>query len=207
MKNRFSTLRTLRRTTGLVVIALAALAPAARAHCDTLAGPVVADARAALEQGEITPVLKWIRPEAEAEVRARFAEARTVRALGAEARTLADRSFFETVVRLHRAGEGAPFTGLVDAPPEPIIQAADRALAEGSDEPLVDQLAAAMAEGVQARFENARITRSRAGESVTAGRDYVAAYVEWTHYIERLYADAASAASEHLAAPETVHHH
>jgi hypothetical protein len=31
----------------------------AGAHCDTLDGPVVMTAKAALEKGDVTPVLKW----------------------------------------------------------------------------------------------------------------------------------------------------
>ena len=33
----------------------------ARAHCDTLDGPVVTTAKAALEKGDVTPLLKWVR--------------------------------------------------------------------------------------------------------------------------------------------------
>ena len=31
------------------------------AHCDTLDGPVVAMARIALDKGDVTPLLKWVR--------------------------------------------------------------------------------------------------------------------------------------------------
>ncbi len=80
----------------------------ARAHCDTLDGPVVVAARAALEAGDVTPVLRWVAPEREPEIRAAFAKSMVVRARGPEARELADRFFFETLVRVHRSGEGAP---------------------------------------------------------------------------------------------------
>ena len=74
----------------------------ALAHCDTMDGPVVKDARVALDSKDITPVLKWIAPDKEGGIREAFQHALTVRALGAEARTLADRFFFETLVRVHR---------------------------------------------------------------------------------------------------------
>ncbi|MFO7983733.1 MAG: DUF6448 family protein, partial [Desulfuromonadales bacterium] len=87
-----------------LLIALAiSLAPAqARAHCDTLDGPVVEDARRALEKGDVTTVLKWVRAEDEKQIRAAFEHTTAVRELGSEAQKLADRFFFETLVRIHR---------------------------------------------------------------------------------------------------------
>jgi hypothetical protein len=175
---------------------LALVAPrGAAAHCDTLGGPVVADA-----QGDIGPVLKWVRPADEADIRAAFSEAMAVRGGGPAARALADRYFFETLVRLHRAGEGAPFTGLrPEGEVEPIVLAADRALAAGSPDELVGELSARVAEGIRARFAHAQATRAHAERDVAHGRDWVAAYVELTHYLERLERDSTTAAAH--AAP------
>jgi hypothetical protein len=48
-------------TAVLLVAAAFLLTPLeASAHCDTMNGPVVADARQALESGHLTPVLKWV---------------------------------------------------------------------------------------------------------------------------------------------------
>lgn len=105
----------------------------ALAHCDTLDGPVVLAAKAALEKKKITPALKWIQPGHEAELKAAFARTLAVRSQGKEARELADQFFFETLVRLHREGEGAPYTGLKPAgtKPDPAVAAADQALDRG----------------------------------------------------------------------------
>jgi hypothetical protein len=84
-------------------------------HCDGLDGPVVSLARRALDAGNVNLVLPWVREQDEAEVREAFAHALAVRKLGGEAKDLADRHFFETLVRVHRAGEGAPYTGLKPA--------------------------------------------------------------------------------------------
>ena len=81
-------------------------------HCDSLDGPVVTTARRALDADQMELVLPYVPEGAEAEVRAVFGQVRDARTLGGQARTVADRHFFETVVRLHRAGEGAPYTGL-----------------------------------------------------------------------------------------------
>ena len=106
-----------------------AIPHSAAAHCDTLDGPVVADARIALDQGDITPTLKWVRAADEQELRESFTKAQSVRKLNPEAKSLAETYFFETLVRIHRAGEGAPFTGLKPAGTvEPVILKADQAL-------------------------------------------------------------------------------
>jgi hypothetical protein len=187
------------RVVGIALAASLALSGAASAHCDTMDGPVVAAARAALEKGDIAPVLKWVKPECEKEIRAAFARTLSVRAGGPEAKRLADMYFFETLVRVHRAGEGAPYTGLQPAgtPIEPAIDLADRALSSGSADRLVKNLTGQAEEGIRERFTRAAEAKNHAEESVAAGRRFVEAYVELTHYVERLERDAATSATAH----------
>jgi len=188
------------------VICLTLVPRAALAHCDTLDGPVVKDARTALDTRDVTPVLKWVRPDKEGEIRQAFQNALGVRTLGPEARALADRFFFETLVRVHREGEGAPYTGLKPAGTavDPGIAASDTALETGSVDPLVTLLSAEVDRGVRHRFAQAAEARKHAAESVEKGRQYVAAYVEFMHYAERLLQDASTAASH---AEPTAHAH
>jgi hypothetical protein len=127
----------------VLVVGVGWLMPVVRveAHCDTMDGPVVKAAQAALEKGNVTPVLKWVKPPQEADVRAAFQKTLAVRGLGREARDLADQYFFETLVRLHREGEGAPYTGLKPAGAvEPVVAAADKALEAGSVEELTREI-------------------------------------------------------------------
>ncbi len=169
---------------GLLVLALPGLA---RAHCDTLDGPVVADARIALGKGDVTPVLKWVRADDEPEIRDAFALTVAVRRLAPEAQQLADTFFFETLVRVHRAAEGAPFTGLKPAGTvEPSVAAADQALAVGSVDRLAKDLAEHVATGVRDRFARALEAKKHAVESVAAGREFVEAYVSFVHYVEEV---------------------
>ena len=179
------------------LLALAIPSPVLLAHCDTMDGPVVAAARLALEKGDVTPVLQWVRPADEKEIRELFSKTVTVRQKGADARELADRYFFETLVRVHRAGEGAPYTGLVPAgtPVEPVIALTDQALAAGDADRLANAMAGHVDEGIRRRFTRAAEARKRADESVAKGREFVAAYVELTHYVERLHRDATTAAA------------
>jgi hypothetical protein len=159
------------------------------AHCDTLDGPVVQTARKALEKGDVKPMLKWVQTTDEKEIRIAFEKTLTVRAKGAEAKDLADMYFFETLVRIHRAGEGAPYTGLKPGEAvDPAVALADKALECGSVDKLVDVLSNAMAKGIRERFQHASETQEHANDSVAAGREYVKAYVLFTHYVEGLHA-------------------
>lgn len=158
----------------LVALLSVVVRPAA-AHCDSVEGPVVKAARAALEAGDARPAMAWVKTGDEAAVRVAFEQAVAVRKLGGEARAMADQFFFETVVRLHRAGEGASYTGLKTGPVNPAAAAADRALADGS----VDRLAKEVEHGLRERFERAR--------KAPAGRAFVEAYVEFVHYVERVH--------------------
>ncbi len=174
----------------------------ASAHCDTLDGPVVMTAKAALEKGDVTPVLKWVKKTNEAEIRELFNKTLIVRGKGKEAQELADRYFFETLVRIHRAGEGAPYTGLKSEPVEPIIQAADKALDTGSVDQLVKHVTEAMAAGIRERFNRVKEAKKHADESVEKGREFVEAYVIFTHYVERLHMDAVAGGEHHGGAKE-----
>lgn len=180
-------------------ILLVAVPGAASAHCDGVDGPVVADARAALQAGRVDRVLKWISAEQEAEVQAAFAVTLKVRGLGDQARELADRYFFETLVRLHRASEGAPYTGLKPAgsPVEPGVVAADRALRTGSSERVAGEVAKAVRQGIERRFDRVIRLRRVAERSPADGRRYVAAYVDYVHYVSGLHAAASGPNHQH----------
>jgi hypothetical protein len=197
MKTNMNSLRII--IAGGVLSAGLVLSQRAFGHCDTLDGPVVLVAKAALAKKDVTPVLKWVRPEAEAEIQAAFARTLAVRAQGPEARELADQFFFETLVRIHRAGEGAPFTGLKPAGAEldPAIEQADKALVTGSVEQVVKLITEEAAAGIRKRFAEARERKEHAEHNVQAGRNFVAAYVEYIHYVEAL----------HLAAKAVEAHH
>jgi hypothetical protein len=193
----------------VLLIGLGWLVPASRvdAHCDTMDGPVVKTAQAALEKGDVTSVLKWIEPQREAEVREAFQKTVAVRGLGKEAKDLADKYFFETLVRLHREGEGAPYTGLKPAGAvEPIIAASDKALDTGSVDALTKEITRLVTEGIRHRFTETREKKKHADESVAAGREFVEAYVEFTHYVERLHADATGPAGHSAHAEKPAEH-
>ena len=157
----------------------------ADAHCDTMGGPVVKDAEVALEKKDVTPVLKWVSKEKEEEVRAAFDVAIAERAKNPEAKEKADMKFFETLARIHREGEGEPFTGMKPADAiEPIELEADQALETGLVDNLTGEMSGHLTNSVKEKFDRALEKRKHKDESVEAGREYVEAYVQYLHYIE-----------------------
>lgn len=193
--------------TGIAII-FTVLCQNALAHCDTLDGPVVQTARIALEKGDITPLLKWVQADDEKEIRTAFQKTLAVRTKGAEAKELADMYFFETLVRIHRAGEGAPYTGLKPGEAvDPAIVLADEALESGSADKLVNVLTEAMANGIRERFQHTKDTQKHADDSVAAGREFVEAYVIFTHYVEGLHATIKANADHHFGEAKSQSEH
>jgi hypothetical protein len=188
--------------------ALLTLLPAkSYAHCDGMDGPVVAAARKALETRNVDPVLIWVRSADEGEIRKAFEKTLAVRRLGPESRELADSYFFETLVRLHRAGEGEPYTGLKPAGRDlgPAIPAADKALAIGSADGVVELVTHAVHEAVGGRFAAAMSKKGFQPDDIQAGREYVEAYVNFLHTVERLYETAQASASSHASHSAAAH--
>jgi hypothetical protein len=177
----------------IVLAAFAAVAlitpQRASAHCDSMDGPVVTSARTALEAGDVALVLHWVRADDEPELRAAFDRTLRVRSASAEAREMADLWFFETLVRVHRAGEGAPYTGLKPADWEPpsLIVAADRSLVDGSADDLARRVSDHVARELRERHARALALKGYPPGNIEAGRRYVEAYVSYTHYVEALY--------------------
>lgn len=178
------------------------------AHCDTLDGPVVAAARKALDSGNVNLVLVWVQKQNEAEIRSQFQKTVAVRKAGGPAKELADRYFFETLVRIHRAGEGADFTGLKPAGRiAPPIAAADRSLASGKLEEVAQLISKRMEQGLHRHYEDMMRKSKYQPDDVAAGRAFASAYVEYTHYVERLYDAAETLAPEHVQkAPRGLAH-
>jgi hypothetical protein len=190
---------------GSIALGLLAVAPrTARAHCDTLDGPVVVEAKAALGKGDVTPVLKWVKEDAENEIRAAFEKTLKVRDKGEDARELADLWFFGTLVRVHRAGEGAPYTGLKPAgtPVAPAVVKADEALVKGSVDDLAQRMGEHAAAGVRGRFNRAAEAKKHMNDSVEAGREYVEAYVTYVHYVENLHGAVVGQGGHHAEVAE-----
>jgi len=200
------------RFTAMAALSLGLLAGSgtAIAHCDTLDGPVVAAARKALDSGNVNLILVWVQKKDEGEIRNMFQKAVAVRKAGGQAKELADMYFFETLVRIHRAGEGAGYTGLKPAGKiEPPIAAADKSLETGKLQDVAKLISHRMEEGLHRNFEEVMKKKNYNPNDVAAGRAFASAYVEYTHYVERLYDAAETLAPGRVQkeAPDLAHSH
>ncbi len=199
------TSRSLLPAAAALAAALLAPAPRAEAHCDSMTGPVVVDAKAAIARGDVAPVLKWVSAAQEAEVREAFRKTLSVRKLGPDAQGLADASFFETLVRLHRETEGAPYTGVKAGGDEPMfITRLESALTAGTVDDFARLVGEHAASGVKGRFAKALAAKKKAEASPAEGRAYVAAYVDLMHYtkavVEAVHAEGGSHGAPSAAA-------
>lgn len=170
-------------------------------HCDSLDGPVVRAAERALAAGRVELILPFVPPDSEAEVRGAFDRTVAVRGTSAEVGDLADRWFFETVVRVHRTGEGAPYTGLKPAGLDvgPVIPVAERAIETGSADELTAVLTEIVDEQVKHRLDHAVALKARADDGVAEAREYVEAMLGlqvWSHKLH-LAALASAHGGEH----------
>lgn len=165
------------------------LPQSAAAHCDSMDGPVVLAVQEALEIEDVNKVLIWVNEAQEQEVRASFQQTLEVRNENAKVRELADRYFFETVVRLHRESEGAPYTGLKPAGTDfgPAIPAADNALASRSLAEVRDLIVEKFEAELHAYFEKVMNAKDFNPDNIEAGREFVHKYVEFMHYVEPVY--------------------
>lgn len=158
-------------------------------HCDTMDGPVVMAAKKALEAGNVNLILPWVPKEAEDELKKAFERTLRVRKLSKEAAELADYWFFETAVRLHREGEGAPYTGLKPAGLDwgPVVPSAEKAIEKGSPKEVIEFLSHTVEEELQKRFKHAMAKRKYNVNDVDAAREYVQAMLGFVLYAHHLY--------------------
>lgn len=195
------------RTSLIVVGMTLLLAVPSFAHCDGMDGPVVKAAQEALARGDVSLVLVWVSKSDEAEIRQAFERTVDVRKQGPQAKALADTWFFETLVRLHRAGEGEPFTGLKPAGRDlgPAIPAADLALKSGDVGPLTNLVSERVRAGILERYKQASAARNYKSDDVAAGREYVEKYVTFLHYVEGVFEAATGSTGHGVEGSEALH--
>ena len=176
----------------------------AQAHCDSVDGPVAKAVEKALETGNVNPVLAYAPASAETEIRASFEKSRKVRGLGTDARVLADQSFMETVIRLHRAGEGAGYTGLKAAGADygPVIPAAEHAVETGDLTKLKTVLVEEIEHALRERIAHVRELQKAPLEPKTTAeiphaRERVSAELGFVTYAETIRQAALGKGAEH----------
>ncbi len=167
-------------------------------HCDTRDGPVVKAAMKTLETGNLNYVLIWIPKESEQELRKIFEKTLRIRKAGGETKEVADDWFFENAIRLHRAGEGAPYTGMKPAglSEGPVVPKAEKAIETGDPHETIDFLLATIKADLDHRFHHVMAKKNYDVNDVAAGREFIEAFIGWVVYSHHLYQSVAKA-SEH----------
>lgn len=167
-----------------VIIAMMPLT--AYAHCDTMDGPTVADGMKAMESNNVNYVLKWVQPEYEDEITRIFNLSMKVRGQGLEAKELSEQYFFSELVRMHRAGEDAPFDGLKPSgtPIDEKVLAADKSIEVGNLSPLEGLIEEEKVPELAERFEKVMAIKNFDVNDVDAGREYIEAYVKFFKFAE-----------------------
>jgi hypothetical protein len=177
----------------------------AEAHCDAVDGPVAKAVQKALEDGNVNPVLAYAPATAEAEIRTVFEKSRKVRGLSEDARAVADQALMETVIRLHRAGEGAAYTGLKAAGADygPVIPAAEHAVESGDLAKLKSILAEEIEHALRERLAHVQQLQKRAPQEpktaaeVSAARERISAELGFITFAEVLREAAHGRGAEH----------
>jgi len=156
------------------------------AHCDSMDGPLIADARKAIEQNNVNYVLKWVAATEETEIKDAFDLMMKVRGCSPEAKDLAEKYFFDTLVRIHRAGEGVPFTGVKPSgtPIDEKILAADQSIDIGNLSPLADMVSKEDLPELTERFDRVMSLKNFDVNDEVAGREYIEAYVRFFKFAE-----------------------
>ena len=135
--------------------------------------------------------------------------------LSSESKELAEQYFFSELVRLHRAGEGAPFDGLKPhgTPVDEKVKAADESIAVGNLSPLEGMIEEEKMPELKERFEKVIELKDFDVNNVEEGREYIEAYVmffkfaegEEDHHGEATHGEEAVHGNETVNAEEPSH--
>ena len=171
----------------LLMLTVLAYTPAS-AHCDSYDGPVIKDAAKALETNNVNLVLKWITPEQEKEIIPLFNKTYQLKTGDKEVYAIVEKNFLETLVRLHREAEGAPYTGLKPAgTTKQITQMTDKAIETGNVEDFLVTLNKHIDNVIREKYRKVAELSKVKNNTIAEGREYVEAYVDYTHTVEALH--------------------
>lgn len=157
-------------------------------HCDTMDGPVVTACKKALETENVNYVLPFAPKKAEVEIKHAFNKTIKARKLGEDAKEVADLWFFEKVVRLHREGEGTPFTGLKPAGLDwgPVVPKAEEDIKKENPSETIEFLKGVLQEEIQEKFDKAMNLKNYDVNDVDSARKYTEAMLHFvlsSHHI------------------------
>jgi len=158
-------------------------------HMESMDGPVVKAAEAALDMENVKYILPYVSGEDEEELKDAFEKTLSVRELSGEAAELADYWFFETAVRLHLKGYGKPYNGLKPAGMDwgPIIPKVDKAIETENIDELLSFLVNFIQEDIKSRFDDVISKKDYHIKEVDDARDFIYTRLEFIIYAGKFY--------------------
>jgi hypothetical protein len=150
----------------------------------------------ALETGNLNFVMIWIPKESETELKSIFEKTLRTRKTGKEMQEVAEDWFFENAIRLHRAGEGAAYTGMKPAglSEGPVVPRAEKAIETGDPKESIGFILKTVEDDLTHRFHHVMEKKKYDVNDVAAGREYVEAFIGWVVYSHHLYVSVTSTA-------------
>lgn len=144
-------------------------------HCDSMDGPVVKAAIRALDEKNVNLILPYVPKDNENEVLDVYNKVIKLREQSSDAKYISDKYFFETVVRIHRAGEGAAFTGLKPAGIDHgmVVPVAEKAIEKENAEKLTRLLCNALKSEIEKKFARIMELKRQENGPVDKAREYV----------------------------------
>jgi len=158
-------------------------------HCDSMDGPVVKAAIKALKTQNVNLILPYVPKDGENEVINAYNKVIKLRNQNDEIKYIADQYFFETVVRIHRAGEGAPFSGLKPAGLDhgPVVPIAEEAVETGSADKLITFLTDNLKSEIEKKFARVMELKKQENGPVDKAREYISNMLGFIVNLHMLY--------------------
>jgi hypothetical protein len=128
------------------------------------------------------------RSQQEQEIVYLFNKTNSLKSGDKEVYDIVKKHFFETLVRLHRETEGAPYTGLKPAgQTKKIIQLSDQTIVDNNIDDLLIKLNKHIEKVIREKYKKVAVLSRTKNISIENGREYVSAYVDYTHTLEALH--------------------
>ena len=157
-------------------------------HCDTESGPVIKAAKQAIKTGNVNYILIWVQKDDSEKIIEVFNKTILNIKKDPTNQENYEKELFTTLLKVHREGEGAEFSGIKDDNTvlKP-IKMADSAIDDGSIKEVSKMVTNHIERVITEKFTELEHARQFDVNDVEAGREYVRKYVEFMHLIEGLH--------------------
>lgn len=152
---------------------------------DMTNGPVMGAAKMALDKGNVNYVLIWVPEESENKLKNLFEKTFCESRAGKDMEDIAINWYFETVKRLHRAGERRLYTCMnPDGSDErSVVPKVKRAIETGEADEIIGFIPKTKEHDFRHRLHHLIEKKNYDVNNVAAGREYVAEFIDFIIYL------------------------